>query len=133
MTMPSPQRQSGSQTTILIVDDDLPFYRAAAELLADRGFRVLGYAGTAQDAVTECRRLAPDAVLLDVRLPDGYGVALVDTLRALPRPPSIVLTSSDRAAVSPEQLQVSGASGFIPKSQLALSDLEAYFNRETPG
>lgn len=131
--MPSPERQTDSQTTILIVDDDLPFSRAAAELLADRGFRVLGCAATAKEALTECRRLAPDAVLLDVWLPDGYGVALADTLRALPRPPMIVLTSSDPTAVSPEQLRMSGASGFIPKSQLARSDLGQYFNRETPG
>jgi len=62
---------------ILIVDDDVPFCRAAAELLADRGFRVLGYAATARDAVAESRRLRPDGILLDVQLPDGYGVTLV--------------------------------------------------------
>jgi CheY-like chemotaxis protein len=128
MTMPSPERQAESQTTILVVDDDLPFYRAAAELLADLGFRVVGYAGTGKEALTECRRLAPDAVLLDVRLPDGYGVALVDTLRALPSPPAVVLTSSDPTAVSPEQLRRSGANGFIPKSELARTDLVGLFN-----
>ena len=131
MTVTIPERQADRQTTILIVDDDLPFYRAAAELLADRGFRVLGYAGTADDAVSECRRLIPDGVLLDVRLPDGHGVALVSTLRALPRPPRIVLTSTDPAAVSAQQLRVSGASGFVPKAQLAHSDLQAYFNPGT--
>ena len=128
MAVPTPRPELRSQTTILIVDDDLPFRRAAAELLADRGFRVVGCAGTAQEAVAECRRLAPDAVLLDVRLPDGNGVALVSTLRDVPAPPTVVLTSSDPAAAPPERLRNSGASGFVPKSQLANSDLHAFFS-----
>jgi DNA-binding NarL/FixJ family response regulator len=132
MTIPNPALEPAGQTTILIVDDDAPFYRAAAELLADRGFRVIGYAATARDAVAECRRLKPQGVLLDVRLPDGNGLALVETLSALPRPPRIVLTSSDPAAVPPEQLRASGASGFIPKSQLAVSDLERFFGVDGP-
>jgi DNA-binding NarL/FixJ family response regulator len=130
MSVPIQQSQVDSRITILIVDDDVPFCRAAAELLADRGFRVVGHARTAHEAVVECRRLAPDGVLLDVRLPDGHGVELAGTLRAVPRPPTIVLTSSDPGAVPPEQLRVSGASGFVPKSQLARSDLAGLFNAE---
>jgi hypothetical protein len=38
--------------------------------------------------------------------------------------------SSDPAAVSPEQLQRSGASGFIAKAELVQSDLETLFNGE---
>jgi DNA-binding NarL/FixJ family response regulator len=120
----------GRQATILIVDDDAPFCRAAAELLGDRGFRVVGHAATAQEALAECRRLLPDGVLLDVRLPDGYGLAVVKTLRAVPRPPTVVLTSSDPAAVVPAMLQAIGASGFIPKSQLATSHLQTFFTGE---
>jgi len=130
MVMPTAALEPDRQTTILIVDDDLPFSRAAAELLADQGFRVIGHATTAHDAVVECRRLGPDAVLLDVRLPDGHGVELAGTLRAVSNPPRIVLTSSDSAAVSANQLRVSGASGFIPKSQLVRSDLAAFFGGE---
>lgn len=133
MTTAIPQTDADSHTTILIVDDDAQFCRAAAELLADRGFRVVGHAATAEDAVAEGRRLRPDGILLDVRLPDGYGVTLVKTLRALPRPPRVVLTSSDPTAVAPEQLRASGASGFIPKSKLALSDLDTFFNGHAGG
>jgi ActR/RegA family two-component response regulator len=60
--MLSPVGDASRSSTILIVDDDVPFCRAAAELLADRGFRVLGYAATARDAVAECRRLRPDGI-----------------------------------------------------------------------
>jgi DNA-binding NarL/FixJ family response regulator len=129
----APLKNPGRQTTVLIVDDDVPFSRAAAELLADRGFTVVGYAGTAEEAIVACGRLDPDAVLLDVRLPDANGVSLVAALRAVPRPPAIVLTSSDPAAVTPEQLRVTGASGFVPKSRLAHSDLRAFFDARSPG
>ncbi len=130
--MASRAHKPRTQPTILIVDDDLRFRRAAAELLADRGFRVVGYAGTAREAVLLSRRLGPDAILLDVRLPDGNGVALVDTLRAVPAPPAIVLTSSDPTTVPPERLRGTGASGFIPKSRLAHSDLQTLFTSEPP-
>lgn len=130
---PIPAGESDGQTTILIVDDDVPFSRAAAELLADRGFRVIGHATTAEEAVVQCRRLLPDAVLLDVRLPDGYGVSVVNALRSVVPAPRVVLTSSDSGAVVPEQLRVSGASGFVPKSQLAQLDLQALFDTEPPG
>jgi DNA-binding NarL/FixJ family response regulator len=130
--MLSPVGDASRSSTILIVDDDVPFCRAAAELLADRGFRVLGYAATARDAVAESRRLRPDGILLDVQLPDGYGVTLVSERLTVSGSPRIVLMSSDPAAVSPEQLQRSGASGFIPKAKLVRSDLESLFNGTPP-
>ena len=132
MTAWNARAETAGQPTIVVVDDDLPFLRAAVELLTDRGFRVLGYATSAHDALEECRRLSPDGVLLDVRLGDGHGVEVAKTLRSVPDPPTIVLISSDPAAVSPEQLRASGASGFIPKVKLAHSNLEMFFADETP-
>ena len=118
-----------AQTTVLIVDDDLQFGRAAAEMLAARGYRVVGHATTADEAVQECGRLRPDAVLLDVRLPDCNGVMLAETLRAERDRLTILLTSTDSGAVAPERLQRSAASGFVPKSQLARTNLDMYFKR----
>jgi two-component system response regulator DevR len=115
-----------TQTSILIVDDDLGFGRAATEMLADRGYRVLAQATSAAEAVTQCDLLAPDAVLLDVRLPDGDGLFLAEKLQTRPHGPRILLTSTDRQAVSPESLRLSGASGFIPKVELADCDLDHF-------
>jgi len=105
--------------SVLIVDDDEGFGRAAAEILADRGYRVVGYATTVADALTQCDLLAPEAVLLDVRLPDGDGVELAGRLTARPHAPTVLLTSTDRKAVPAEQLRESGACGFVPKTELA--------------
>jgi CheY-like chemotaxis protein len=105
--------------SVLIVDDDEGFGRAAAEMLADRGYRVVGHATTVADALAQFDLLAPEAVLLDVRLPDGDGVELAGTLTARPHAPTVLLTSTDRKAVPAEQLRESGACGFVPKTELA--------------
>ena len=111
---------------MLIVDDDRGFARAATEMLADRGYRVLGLATTIAEALAKYDELDPDAILLDVRLPDGDGVALAKILRTRPGRPRILLTSTDRTAVSSELLGQSGAGGFIPKSELVGSDLDRF-------
>jgi DNA-binding NarL/FixJ family response regulator len=111
---------------VLIVDDDCGFGRAAAEMLADRGYWVLGQATTAVGALALCDQLNPDAVLLDVRLPDGDGVTLAEKLRARSGRPRVLLMSTDRNAVPPGPLRQSGASGFIPKTELACSDLDQF-------
>jgi DNA-binding NarL/FixJ family response regulator len=111
--------------TVLIVDDDPGFGRAAREMFTARGYDVVGQALTADEAVRECARLGPDAVLLDVRLPDGNGLSLAETLRGAGDRPTILLTSTDRQAVAPERLQRSVASGFVAKTDLARTDLDA--------
>ena len=59
---------------VLIVDDH-HVVRLGLRALLDRhaGFEVIGEAGTVAAAVEEAKRLHPDVVLLDVRLPDGKG------------------------------------------------------------
>ncbi len=103
----------------MIVDDDQGFGRVAAEILTDRGYRVVGHATTVAEALRQCDLFAPDGVLVDVRLPDGCGVQLAGKLNARPHPPLVLLTSTDRKAVSLEQLRQSGAYGFVPKTELA--------------
>jgi DNA-binding NarL/FixJ family response regulator len=113
--------------SILIVDDDPGFGRAAAELLTGRGYRVLGQATTVAQALEECARLDPHAVLVDLRLPDGDGVELAAKLHARQHPPKILLTSTDAGGVPVDRWKQSGALGFIPKTELAETDLESFF------
>src|ERR1700758_474965 len=114
-----------AKASVLIVDDDHGFGRVAAEILTDRGYRVVGQATTAVAALAKCEHLRPEAVLLDVRLPDGDGVILAQRLRERPDRPAVLLTSSDRRAVLAGPLRASGASGFVPKTELARSDLDS--------
>jgi DNA-binding NarL/FixJ family response regulator len=112
--------------SVLIVDDDGSFRRAAAELLADRGYHVVGEASSTDEAIALAVELEPDAVLLDVNLPDGDGVTLASALFARARPPRVLLTSTDPDAVSTWELESCGAIGFVPKARIARVDLDRY-------
>jgi DNA-binding NarL/FixJ family response regulator len=111
---------------VLIVDDDPGFRRVAADLLADRGYRLVGSAGSVEEVLPRVAELSPDVVLLDVGLPDGDGRALAAKLCAGGYRGRVLLTSSDRAAVTSALLKSCGARGFVPKAQLATTDLDRY-------
>jgi DNA-binding NarL/FixJ family response regulator len=114
---------AGGATTVLIVDDDAAFTRLATSLLSDRGYRVLGSAATAEEGLAEFTRLRPDALLIDVRLPDRNGVSLAAELSAESSRTSILLTSTDGSSVTAETVRRSGANGFVPKAHLTRTDL----------
>jgi DNA-binding NarL/FixJ family response regulator len=113
----------------MIVDDDPGFGRVASEMLTARGYTVVGQAMTAEEAVQECTRLGPDAVLLDVRLPDGNGLTLAETLHGARGHLAILLTSTDPQAIAPALLQHSAACGFVAKADLARTDLDRFLRR----
>jgi DNA-binding NarL/FixJ family response regulator len=112
--------------SVLVVDDDPAFRRLAQHMLAAFGLALAGEADTAAAAIAAAGRLRPDAVLVDVGLPDGNGIALARELSALPWRPRVVLTSTNAEAATPSEVRRSGAQAFVPKDELpgaALDDL----------
>ena len=100
---------------ILVVDDDRDLCDLLADFLAEEGYEVTrAYAG--QDAIDSARNSAPDAVLLDLLLPDVSGVAVGRALRgsAGTRDVPIVIISGDRAALARSKLELS-ADSFLEK------------------
>ena len=114
--------------TVLIVDDDPSFREAARIVLAARGFRVVGEAEGAAEGLALAGRVRPDAVLLDVYLPDGDGVAVAERLSATGGC-RVVLTSGDRDAVPDRLVTSCGADGFVSKENLAGPALTTYLAR----
>jgi DNA-binding NarL/FixJ family response regulator len=103
---------------ILIVDDDPAFRSLARRTLRAEGLIVVGEAESVAAAIAAAHELRPDAVLVDVGLPDGDGVALARELTALPWRPRVVLTSTDPEAASPDEVRASGAGAFVAKDDL---------------
>ena len=110
---------------VLLVDDDDAFRRSAAEVLAARGYEVVGQASTVAEARAAVVSLRPDALLLDVHLPDGNGVAFATELTGDGGPLRVLLTSTDSSAVTRRLLDRSGAVGFVAKADLMSSDLRS--------
>jgi DNA-binding NarL/FixJ family response regulator len=104
---------------ILIVDDAPVFRCVVRELLERRGYVVAGEADCGADALDLVQRLDPDAVLLDVHLPDETGFEVAARLaQARPGLP-VLLTSADFDRNFYALADLAGARGFVPKSELA--------------
>jgi two-component system nitrate/nitrite response regulator NarL len=104
--------------SVLLIDDDPSFRVLAQRAIAGTGMSVIGEADTAREGVKAARDLQPDVVLVDVGLPDCDGITLARELSALPWGPRVILTSVDPDAATPDEVERSGASGFIPKHDL---------------
>jgi len=104
--------------SVLVVDDDASFRDQATRMLAAWGYVVVGEAGTVEEAVAGTHELCPDVALVDIGLPDGDGLSLARRLGAMPRPPRVVLISTDADATTQSAARRAGASGFLPKDQL---------------
>ncbi|MEU0491281.1 response regulator [Nocardiopsis changdeensis] len=101
---------------VFLVDDHEIVRRGVGSLLDDEdGVEVVGEAGTAAQALARVPALAPDVVVLDVRLPDGDGVTVCREIRSLlPDTRILMLTSySDDEALYGAVM--AGASGYILK------------------
>jgi two-component system response regulator DevR len=111
---------------VLLVDDDDAFRRSSAELMTARGYAIAGEAATLADARAGIAGLDPDALLLDVNLPDGSGITLATELTHAGARVRVLLTSSDSRALTRRLLARCGAAGFVPKSDLAAADLRPF-------
>jgi DNA-binding NarL/FixJ family response regulator len=113
-------------TRVLIVDDDPIFREAIAVALRKRGYEIVGTASSLSGARAAIAEERPDALLLDVNLPDGDGSSFGADMRSDGSRPRILLTSSDPEAVPARLLRRSGATGFVAKAELAVTDLEPF-------
>lgn len=105
--------------SLLLVDDSELVRTGLKTLLTSRGergqFTILGEAATVAAAVTEAARLAPDVVLLDIRLPDGNGFeACRQILAKMPDTRILILTSVIDDNLVYEAMS-SGAHGYLLK------------------
>jgi CheY-like chemotaxis protein len=116
--------------SVLVVDDDPVFRDLARRLLAAEGLEVVAEAESLAAALDAAHALRPNAVLVDMDLPDGDGLTLAHHLSALPWRPRIVLTSTDPDAASLEDLQRSGAGAFVAKHALPNAPLVRLLGRD---
>jgi DNA-binding NarL/FixJ family response regulator len=103
-------------TRVLIADDDNLMRAGLVELLsADSSIDIVGKASTGREAVERTRRLDPDVVLMDVRMPDLDGIDATRQLtRTAPRTRVLILTTFEQDDYIFGALRA-GASGFLLK------------------
>jgi len=97
----------------LIVDDDLNFLLGLAEVVTGEGFTART-ARSLADARKELANGAPDIVLIDLNLPDGSGMELIEQLTSEPRPEIILITGHASVETAVDALR-KGVADYLTK------------------
>jgi len=100
-----------------VIADDHELARAGLRsmLAGERGLEVVGEATTGREALALCRRLQPDLVLMDVRMPEMDGLAATRAIKAeCPRVSVIIVTMHENPDYLFEALKA-GAAGYVLK------------------
>ncbi len=113
--------------TVLVVDDEETARMVVSQFLRTKGYEVLE-AGTMADARAFISKGVADIIILDVRLPDGYGPHLLTETSRLPmRPQVIIVTAHGEVSMAVDAMK-NGAQDFMEKP-LDLLELEKSVNR----
>ena len=102
-----------TETIILVVEDDASLQRSLVMTL-----KTAGYAPIGAGSLAEARRMRshhrPQAILLDLGLPDGDGLDFIGAVRAEALTPIVVLTARDAEALKVRALDA-GADDYVTK------------------
>jgi len=100
---------------VLVADDHALIRSGITALLEAADIEVVGEAATGREAVAQAATLAPDLVLMDIRMPGMDGIEATSRVTALDDPPRVlVLTTFDLDEYVYRALEA-GASGFLLK------------------
>ncbi len=100
---------------VLVVDDNDGFRESLVFLLSGEDLEVIGQARSGPEAIEMVRRLTPDVVLMDVRMPGTDGIEATRVVTAGVDPPRVlVLTTFDLDEIVYDALRA-GASAFLLK------------------
>jgi two-component system nitrate/nitrite response regulator NarL len=105
------------QIRVVVVDDHPIYRRGLVALLEQGGLAVVGVAEGVEQAAAAVQASQPDAVLIDLYLADGSGIALVRRVTAIdPSIRTVILTVSHDADEMLAAIRA-GADGFLTKDQ----------------
>lgn len=102
-----------TEATILVVEDDASLRRSLEMTLKAAGYVAVGV-GTFSEARRMRAHYKPQAILLDLGLPDGDGLEFISTVRADALTPIVVLTARDAEALKVRALDI-GADDYVTK------------------
>jgi DNA-binding NarL/FixJ family response regulator len=102
---------------VLIVDDSQVLARCLRSSLADvAGLEIVGHADCVADGILEIRKAKPDVVILDIRMPDGSGIEVLESLKMHPSPPTVIMLTNYNFPQFRRKCLESGARYYFDKS-----------------
>jgi DNA-binding NarL/FixJ family response regulator len=109
-----------ARISVLLIDDSPLFLEETrAWLSRQEGLEVVGSATSASEGMALAARLRPHVVLMDIDMPDMYGIEATRRLKGRPAPPAVVMLTFYCDADYRGAAAEAGADGFVSKSDLA--------------
>ena len=101
---------------ILLAEDDAASSEMLVEVLTTLGYDVVAAVASGVEAANHARDMKPDAVLLDVHMPDGTGIEAAEVIsRTLPGIAVILYSGDESVTLSDREAITTGAVAFLPK------------------
>lgn len=115
------------RTISIVLVDDEPLVRQGLKMImsAEPDLDVVGEAGDGAEALALVRRLRPDVVCMDVRMPDVDGIRATELVLELPDPPKVLVVTTFEHDDYVVDALAAGASGFLLKRATAEEMVQA--------
>ena len=99
---------------ILVVDDDPDILEVMVLALESEG-ALLTTATTGDEALTECARVRPRLVVLDMMLPRKSGFLVLERIRETPEPPPVIMVTANEGRRHRTYAETLGVSAYLNK------------------
>ncbi len=100
---------------VLLIDDHALVRKGLEELLRSRGVEVVASAGSGEEGIQQALALAPDVILLDIKMPGMNGIETLEKLRAGNVTVPILMLTMSRDDADLRAALRGGAAGYLLK------------------
>ena len=109
--------QADQRRIQVVVADDHPVVREGLRsvLLTAADMDVIGEAGTGAEAVAQVQALQPEVMLLDIRMPDGNGLAILNQIKVVSPDTSVIMVTMHDNPEYISRAIAAGAAGYVLK------------------
>lgn len=109
--------EAAAKHSFLVIDDSAVIRRRLVSLLSETdGVQLVGEAEDAATGAELIRKLHPDVVILDIRMPDRSGISVLEEIKNDPKVPTIIILTNYPYAAYKKRCMELGASHFFDKS-----------------
>jgi DNA-binding NarL/FixJ family response regulator len=108
-----------SRKLTVFIADDSAFIRGSLSsylLSYSPGIEIVGFAGTAPEAIESIRALKPDVAILDIRMPGGSGIGVLTAIKSDRSNPFVIMFTNETATHVRDKCIELGADRFFDKS-----------------